>query len=88
MLHLLRRWGAEQQRSAVVTLHDPALALNFCDQLLLLGDAGVLGILEPRKASLEEMEQLLRQVYGSISLQRCRNRQGEAQIVILREGEE
>ena len=33
----------------------------------------------------EEMEQLLRQVYGDITLQHCRNRRGEGRIVILSE---
>ena len=87
MLSLLRGWVASGQRSAVVTLHDPSLALNFCDQLLLLDGSGVLGILEPRTASLGEMERMFSQVYGDISLQRCQNRRGESQLVILREGE-
>ena len=87
MLALLRKWVKSEQRSAIVTLHDPGLALNFCDQLLLLNDRGVLGVIEPRTASLDEMERLLSRVYGSISLQRCQNRRGEQQIVILREDE-
>ena len=87
MLSLLHSWVASGKRSAIVTLHDPSLALNFCDKLLLLGDDGILGILNPQSESLDRMEQMLRQVYGNISLQRCQNRKGESQIVILREGE-
>ena len=87
MLSLLRGWVAAGEGSAVVTLHDPNLALNFCDKLLLLGDRGVLGILEPQTDPLEKTEQMLRRVYGDLSLQRCQNRRGESQIVILREGE-
>ena len=85
MLSLLRGWAASRDRSAVVTLHDPALALNFCDQLLLLSDGGVLGIIEPKTDPLDKMEQMLSMVYGSISLHRCYNRKGAAQIVMLRE---
>ena len=87
MLSLLRNWVVSGKRSAIVTLHDPALALNFCDKLLLLTDEGVLGVLEPNADSLDKMEQMLSRVYGNISLQRCQNRRGESQIVILREGE-
>lgn len=87
MLSLLRSWVALGKRSAIVTLHDPSLALYFCDKLLILTEAGVLGILEPQTDSLDKMEQMLSQVYGNISLQRCQNRKGESQIVILREGE-
>ena len=85
MLALLRSWVAVQNRSAIVTLHDPTLALNFCDRLLLLSDGGVLGIVEPKTDSLDKMEQMLDHVYGNISLQRCHNRSGEEQIVMLRE---
>lgn len=85
MLSLLRTWVASEKRGAVVTLHDPALALNFCDKLLLLANGGVLGIIEPKKDSLDEMEQMLSMIYGPISLQRCHNRKGETQIVMLRE---
>lgn len=85
MLSLLRGWAASGKRGAVVTLHDPALALNFCDKLLLLSDGGVLGIIEPKTDSLDKMEQMLSMIYGPISLQRCHNRKGEAQIVMMRE---
>ena len=85
MLSLLHSWVASRERSAIVTLHDPALALNFCDKLLLLSDGGVLDIIAPKSDSLDKMEQVLRKVYGPISLQRCHNRKGEAQIIMLRE---
>ena len=87
MLSLLREWAQTGHRSAIVSLHDPSLALNFCDKLLLLGERGVLGIITPQTDALDKMEQMLSMVYGDISLQRCQNRKGESQIVILREGE-
>ena len=85
MLSLLHSWVASGECSALVTLHDPALALNFCDTLLLLSDGRILDILRPRSDSLDKMEQMLSMVYGSISLQRCYNRKAEPQIVMLRE---
>ena len=85
MLSLLRNWTVSQGRSAIVTLHDPTLALNFCDKLLLLADGGVLDMIEPRSDSLDKMEQRLSMVYGPVSLQWCHNRKGEGQIVMLRE---
>ena len=85
MLSLLRSWAASQERSAIVTLHDPTLALNFCDKLLLLSEGSVLDIIEPKADPLDKMEQMLSMVYGSVSLQRCYNRKGQAQIVMLRE---
>lgn len=87
MLSLLRGWVASRECSAIVTLHDPALALNLCDRLLLLWEGGVLGIIEPKTDSLDRMEQMLSRIYGSISLQRCYNRKGDGQIVMLKEDE-
>ena len=87
MLSLLRKWIASGNRSAIVTLHDPTLALNYCDRLLLLAKGNLLGILEPKTDPLDKMEQMLQQVYGGISLRQCQNRKGESQIVVLSEDE-
>ena len=85
MLNILRGWVAAGNRSAVVSLHDPTLALNFCDKLLLLADSEILSIIDLKSDSLDKMEQMLNMIYGPISLQRCLNRQGDAQLVMLRE---
>lgn len=87
MLSLLRKWVSDGSKCALVTLHDPSLALNYCDKLLLLNEGKVLTILSPQTDPLPQMEQMLGQVYGPISLQRCENRSGESQIVILSEDE-
>ena len=85
MLDILGGWLRENRGSALVSLHDPMLALNHCDQLLLL-DGGVLtGRLQPRKDSLKDMEVLLARIYGPVSLQRCKNSGGKDHIVMLRE---
>jgi iron complex transport system ATP-binding protein len=85
MLALLRDWVAEKGTCAAVALHDPALALNYCDKLLVLRDGSVLGTLYPQKDPLDKMEQMLSMVYGSISLQRCTNRSGRPYLVMLKE---
>lgn len=88
MLSLLRNWVTSEPRSAIVTLHDPALALNFCDKLLLLSDGGVLGVIRPKTDSLDTMEQMLRIIYGPVRLQQCHNRKSETQLVMLWEDSE
>lgn len=85
MLDMLRSWITEKRISALITLHDPMLALNYCDQLLLLADGVLIGQLQPRSHSLKEMETLLTQVYGPVSLQRCKNHSGKDVIVMLKE---
>ena len=85
MLSLLRSFTAAGNRSAIVTLHDPALALNYCDKLILLSNGGVLGIIDPKADPLDKMEQMLSMVYGNISLQRVISRSGLSFLVMLKE---
>lgn len=85
MLTLLQDYVKNEKRSALVTLHDPVLALNYCDRLLLLSEGRVLGILNPKTDTLDQTEQLLRVIYGNISLQRCINRSGQSYLMMLKE---
>lgn len=88
MLALLRRWTARENRSALVALHDPALAFQFCDQLLLLAEGKILGSIQPKTDPLDKMERLLGRVYGPVSLHRCTSPRGGERIVMLWEDEE
>ena len=88
MLEILKNWVLENRRSAVVTLHDPALALECCDRLVLLKDRQVLGILHPASDPLPEMEMTLSRIYGTISLIKCPDRTGREHLVMLKEREE
>lgn len=85
MLELLRDWVRQGRRAAVVTLHDPALALNCCDRLVILAQGRVKAVLAPAADPLEEMERQLAAVYGAVSLCRCRDRAGRDQLVMLKE---
>ena len=85
MLDILGEWIREKGGSALVSLHDPVLALNHCDRLLLLADGALIGQLHPGRDSLKDMESQLARVYGPVSLQRCQNSGGKDHIVMLRE---
>lgn len=87
MLKLLRDWVSQGERGGLVALHDPGLALNGCDQLVLLKDGRTCGLLRPGKDALEEMEWKLAQIYGMIMLTRCPDRTGREHLVMLNEGE-
>ena len=87
MLELLRGWARDEGKAAAVTLHDPSLALNYCDQLLLLSNRSVLGMIYPQTDALDKMERMLAQVYGAVSLQMCRTRNSREHIVMLKEDE-
>ena len=86
MLSILQNWVQTGERYALVVLHDPMLALNHCDELLLLKDGQSIGILHPASDSLDEMERLLSQIYGSVTLVTCKDKAGKQHLVMLREG--
>lgn len=87
MLEILRSWKDSGQRAGIIALHDPVLALNFCDQLLFIHDGKILGTVHPRTDPLKDTEQLLSCIYGPISLQLCNTQNGKSQIVMLKEDE-
>lgn len=87
MLRLLRDWVRRGERGVLAALHDPSLALHYCDDLLILAQGRVQAILTPAQAPLEEMERQLSAVYGSVSLQYCTNRRGQRQLVMLKEAD-
>lgn len=87
MLGTVRNRLGEGACCGIVTLHDPSLALNFCDELLLLSGGGLAGSICPGTDPLDKMEAMLKNIYGNISLLRCQNRSGREQLVMLKEGE-
>ncbi len=94
MLELLQEWlrdgeqGENGKRAALAALHDPSLALNCCDSLLLLSEGKIRAVLHPGTDSLESMEKQLAVIYGSVSLHRCRDKSGREQLVMLKESGE
>ena len=85
MLELIRRWVSENRNAAVVTLHDPGLALNDCDRLLLLHEGRLLGSIFPKTDELDHMESMLSRLYGPVSLERITTRSGRTHLVMLKE---
>ena len=84
-LEIIREWVQTGSRCGIVALHDPMLALNFCDELLLLKDGRRIGLLRPETDPIEKMEAMLSKIYGPISLCACRSRDGRKQLVMLKE---
>lgn len=86
-MELLKAWVKEEQRGVIASLHDPSLALNYCDRLLVLREGRAASFLNPREDPLEEMEKALSAVYGTISLHQCRDRKGKVCLVMLKESQ-
>ena len=88
MMGLLRTYVAKNNAAALVTLHDPSLALNYCDTLLVLSDCGLLGELHPFSTPISKMEPLLSSIYGTISLTTLSTRRGEKRLIMIKEDDD
>lgn len=82
---LVRQWVDSHESCALVTLHDPQLALNTCDRLLLLREGRIVASLCPAVDAITEMEEKLSEIFGELSVHICNDRNGERQLVLLKE---
>ena len=62
----LRAWMGD--RCVLAALHDPQLALQVCDRLILLNNRTVSAVLHPKTDDLSEMETALSEIYGDVKL--------------------
>lgn len=84
-MELLHEYVRKNQSSALVTLHDSSLALNYCDTLLVLSDSRLSGILEPAVTPVRKLELLLSEVYGPVSITVLSNRSGKRWLTMMKE---
>lgn len=87
LMGCIRHEISKGKQSALICLHDPQLALNSCDDCLLLLDSKTIVGVNPREQSLEEIEELFSEIYGTITLRKCYNKENKEQIVLLKEDE-
>lgn len=66
ILQTLRNIVTGKPKAALLILHDPALALDCCDQLLLLKDGTLNSILHPSTDSEEYMSEAFSRLYGPV----------------------
>lgn len=83
MMKMLADMVRGQEKAAVLSLHDPMLAMEFCDQVILLKDGRCIGRLYPARDPLTGMEKALRAIYGPLTLGECSTKNGEKKRVIL-----
>lgn len=88
IMALFRNMVKEENACAIVTLHDPNLALQVCDKLILLKDGGISCMIEPKRDSLKEIETALSALYGTISLVSCKDQFGKNHLVVLNQVED
>lgn len=76
--------GPASPKTALVALHDPALALEYCHQLVLLRDGVCSAVLYPASDELSHMERALSDIYGPVRLKDFPE-DGKRRLVLLPE---
>lgn len=70
-------------KTALVCLHDPALALDSCDILVVLQDGGVAAVLHPRTDPPAVLQAALAAVYGPLELLPVTDCRGRRRLALL-----
>lgn len=83
----LREWisgGApDPGRGAVVSLHDPQLALNCCDELLLMNGNGESRLICPANSELRTLETEFQKLYGPLRIIEIGDSTGKKQFALI-----
>lgn len=83
IMHIIAQIVKGQPRAGILSLHDPMLALEFCDQLVLIKNGRRIGSIFPALDSLEAMEHALEQIYGPVTLAECAGKDGKKKLVLF-----
>ena len=70
-------------KTALVCLHDPALALDSCDILVVLQGGGVAAVLYPRTDPPAVLQAALAAVYGPLELLPVTDCRGRRRLALL-----
>ena len=70
LFHRLRELVETGERTALIVLHDPALALRWCSRLLLLDGGRLVDDVATEGMGAEALQTILRQLYPTIRVRR------------------
>ncbi|MDL2234419.1 ABC transporter ATP-binding protein [Ruminococcaceae bacterium OttesenSCG-928-L11] len=68
ILNTIRQVSRREKRAVLITLHDPNLALAYCDRLILLHRGQPAGELLPAQTEAAEIGKVLSGIYGELAV--------------------
>lgn len=83
VLKELKKMVQNGEKAGLLCLHDPVLAMEFCEQLILMKDGMCLKVLHPQQDKMEDMEAALRDIYQDVSLAEYQDKNGKRHIAML-----
>ena len=82
LVRLIRNYIGNS-RSALLSLHDPQIALNYCDTVRVLHNGRCSAVFAPGETPEKEMEAILSEIYGPVCIRACYNDNNRKQFVLL-----
>lgn len=58
----------KKDRAALITLHDPQLALNYCDTIKIIHDKHCIASFVPSEVTEAEIEEIFSKIYGPVNI--------------------
>ena len=83
ILKELKKMVQEGGKAGLLCLHDPVLAMEFCDQLILMKDGVCVQVLHPQTDQIEDMEAAFQEIYQDVSLEAYQDKNGKRHIAML-----
>lgn len=67
----IRQWLLEEGKTGLAVLHDPGLALTYCDRVFCMKRGKIIGTIEPKADTEEEIAEKIRPVTGIVKVTKC-----------------
>lgn len=80
--HLLMRELQQLHKTALLCLHDPTLAFDYCDQICLMKDGKIVATIHPKTEDIASMQAKIQLLFSSASLTKVNQH-----IILLWEGQ-
>ncbi len=70
-------------KAGLICIHDPALALTFCDRLLLMKDGKIISDIVIKNTSTQELNNKMSQIFDNIYIDKCKDKNGNSHICVM-----
>ena len=69
--------------AGLICIHDPALALTFCDRLLLMKNGIIIADIVIKNTSIQELNNKMSQIFDNIYIDKCQDKNGNSHICVM-----
>ena len=70
-------------KCALMCIHSPELALEYCDRILLMKDGKIVSDIDVHAASLSEINEKMSLIYDNINVTECTDAKGNVHRIVL-----